>query len=796
MTAKKKRIGKATVNQAVAKNNRGVDWLHRTAFWGLALLLLFPPYFRGLFFAPEQEKALIFAALVFWLTFLWSWLRSGQKFLRGPLDYFALALPVVYILSSFVAVNKGLAIDEVIKNILYFLVYWSASRLIRNQEDVHKLLHVIYISAIGVALAGLATAAGIINIQDGFNVAQYGGFISSTFQYHNALATYLSAVFIIGTYFWYQSFSTTNTGQVFGDQGWFANLKVPNYLYACGNLLLLTVLLASKSRAGLLVFALVFAVYLLGAGSQRRFYMLLMTGGLSVVAYILSAKFISLVQESSNHGQAWLWIAGGILLVLAAQFLLSVIHNLLNSKWDDNPKKYLVAFASLIVMVIAAGLIWISGKPGFIDKITSFDFLWTAYHRMYYMESAMEMIKQRPILGWGGGGWQEAYEAFLNFRYTTRQAHSYYFQVGVETGFAGIAIVLGIWISYIALTCGIIRKYVNDMFRRQLIWLFLAIFLMIGGHALIDFDLSLSAITIVLWCVFGMTSALATPVESKSQLRQNSLKYLSPIVATVFMIIIFCVAGILAQANSLAETGYRFLSSNNADQGIEYIGKASSFNPYNSNYHMILSKAYANQDNPKIALVEAKMAVNQSKYSFNTRNNYIQIALVAGENSLAARENKRIYGLAPNDIEAYEEYAKNYLNLGIKELQSGNRNAAKEDLNKALDVSSLISRREKILSDIDKSLWEGPLLIETDRIYLVKGQAAYCLGMFSDSLGYLQQAAQTQNSDINGQALLWQALVQERKGNQLESNKLIDQINTLKPQLVQSYMTLKNIPVL
>jgi len=796
MTAKKKRIGKATVNQAVAKNNRGVDWLYRTAFWGLALLLLFPPYFRGLFFAPEQEKALIFAALVFWLTFLWSWLRSGQKFLRGPLDYFALALPVVYILSSFVAVNKGLAIDEVVKNILYFLVYWSASRLIRNQEDVHKLLHVIYISAIGVALAGLATAAGIINIQDGFNVAQYGGFISSTFQYHNALATYLSAVFIIGTYLWYQSFSTTNTGQVFGDQGWFANLKVPNYLYACGNLLLLTVLLASKSRAGLLVFALVFAVYLLGAGSQRRFYMLLMTGGLSVVAYILSAKFISLVQESSNHGQAWLWIAGGILLALAAQFLLSVIHNLLNSKWDDNPKKYLVAFASLIVMVIAAGLIWISGKPGFIDKITSFDFLWTAYHRMYYMESAMEMIKQRPILGWGGGGWQEAYEAFLNFRYTTRQAHSYYFQVGVETGFAGIAIVLGIWISYIALTCGIIRKYVNDMFRRQLIWLFLVIFLMIGGHALIDFDLSLSAITIVLWCVFGMTSALATPVESKSQLRQNSLKYLSPIVATVFMIIIFCVAGILAQANSLAETGYRFLSSNNADQGIEYIGKASSFNPYNSNYHMILSKAYANQDNPKIALVEAKMAVNQSKYSFNTRNNYIQIALVAGENSLAARENKRIYGLAPNDIEAYEEYAKNYLNLGIKELQSGNRNAAKEDLNKVLDVSSLISRREKILSDIDKSLWEGPLLKETDKIYLVKGQAAYCLGMFSDSLGYLQQAAQTQNSDINGQALLWQALVQERKGNKLESNKLIDQINTLKPQLVQSYMTLKNIPVL
>ncbi len=795
MTAKKKRIGKATVNQAVAKNNQKVDWLRKIAFWGLALLLFFPPYFRGLFFAPEQEKALMLATLVFWLTFLWRWLQNDLKFLRGPLDYVALALPLVYIISSFVAVNKGLAIDEVVKNILYFLVYWSASRLIRNQDDVHKLLHVIYISAIGVVLAGLATATGIINIQDGFNVSQYGGFISSTFQYHNALATYLSAVFFIGVYLWYQSFSIVNTGQVFETQSEFAKLKVLNYLYVCGNLLLLTVLLASKSRAGLLVFALVFVIYLLGMGSQKRFYILLMTGGLGTVAYVLSEKFIGLVLDG-NHGQAWLWIAGGILLALAAQMLLSVIHNMVNNKWSDNPKKYFVAFASLVTMVLVTGLIWLSGKHGFIDKITSFDFLWTAYHRMYYMESAIDMIKQRPILGWGGGGWQEAYEAFLNFRYTTRQAHSYYFQVGVETGLIGIAIVLGIWISYILRAYRLFRENISNMFRGQLTWLFFAMFFMIGGHALIDFDLSLSAITIVLWCVFGMTSALATHIKAKPQLQQNSLKNLSLVVATISMVIIFSIASILAQANSLADIGYKFFSSNNIVQGINYIEKASSFNPYNSNYHMVLSQAYANQGNPKIALIEAKMAVNQSKYSFTTRNNYIQIALAAGENDLAARENERIVELAPNNIKSYEDYARNYLNLGIKELQAGNREEARAHLNKALSVSNLLSQREKTLSNIDKSLWEGPLLTDTNVIYLVKGQVAYCLGMFSDSLGYLQQAAQTQNGEIKGQALLWEALVQERKGNQVESNKLIDQLNTLNPQLVQNYITLKNIPVL
>ncbi|MEW6273944.1 MAG: hypothetical protein AB1556_02355, partial [Bacillota bacterium] len=43
------------------------SWAYQAAFWGVALLLLLPPYFRGLFFATEQQRALILAAVVFWL---------------------------------------------------------------------------------------------------------------------------------------------------------------------------------------------------------------------------------------------------------------------------------------------------------------------------------------------------------------------------------------------------------------------------------------------------------------------------------------------------------------------------------------------------------------------------------------------------------------------------------------------------------------------------------------------------------------------------------------------------------
>ncbi|MBC7106660.1 MAG: polymerase, partial [Firmicutes bacterium] len=168
------------------------------AFWGLAALLFFPPYFRGLFFAPEQEWALVFGALVFWVAWLWKWGREDYEFLAHPLEYFMLALPAAYAAAAFVAVNRGLAVDEVVENILYFVAFWAVARLVTTEREADTLLTVVYLSATGVALAGLATAAGVIHIKDGF----VDGRIYSSFQYPNALASFLTAAFFLGVYLW------------------------------------------------------------------------------------------------------------------------------------------------------------------------------------------------------------------------------------------------------------------------------------------------------------------------------------------------------------------------------------------------------------------------------------------------------------------------------------------------------------------------------------------------------------------------------------------------------------------
>jgi hypothetical protein len=240
--------------------------IHSIAFWGLAILLFLPPYFRGLFFQPEQERALIFGAVIFWFAWLWKWSKRDNSFLSHPLDYFVLAFPAVYLVSAFQAANYGLAVDEVVKTTLYFLVYWLASRLVRDEKDITTILHVIYISAIGVALAGLATATGIINIKDGF----LNGRIYSSFQYPNALASYLALAVFLGLFFWLKN-GSLNLGSTIRDRNvlkllpaWLLRVRPYGYLYGAANFLLLAVLFGTRSRGGLLVTGTIFLVYLAG----------------------------------------------------------------------------------------------------------------------------------------------------------------------------------------------------------------------------------------------------------------------------------------------------------------------------------------------------------------------------------------------------------------------------------------------------------------------------------------------------------------------------------------------------
>jgi len=789
------------------KTPRSSEWefSHAVAFWGLAILLFLPPYFRGLFFQPEQERALIFAAVIFWIAWLWKWSKRDYSFLSGPLDYFALALPVVYIISAFTAVNKGLAVDEVVKNVLYFLTYWSASRLVRDEEDIHKLLHVIYISAIGVALAGLATATGIIHINDGF----LGGRIYSTFQYPNALASYLGAVSFIGMYLWYRSREFTAGAKIAGQAfltsslpAWLTNSNPWGCLYSCGNFLLLAVLLGTKSRGGLLVLGLVFLVYLAGLGARGRLAVTLHVALTAAAAYAGISKFIPLAMNKS-YNEAWIWILAGLAVVLVIQAVYRVIDRAVFAAWAGSPGKFNLAFAALAGLCTAAGIALLRGRADLWDKITSFSFLRSAVSRMDFVNDAVEMIKAKPLLGWGGGGWEEAYRSFQDYLYTSNEAHSHYFQVGVETGIPGILVILGIWASFLYIAHRLYHGSKGDDATRSLVWVIAAAAVSVGLHAAIDFDLSLSALTLVTWTMFGIASGMAAragkagqPVPRKKRAGTRPPNYTPLVLASLASILVMAPALLLAQSHSYVRQAGQYLQAQQIDKGLAYLEKAAACNPYKADFRVPLSQIYRVRSEHEKSLAQALRAVELSPYNAQLRFNLADTYIAAGRFAPAVEQAEKAVELSPFQQHLYEMLSERYFIIGYKAIEQGDRQEARECLLKAGQLPDKLKAVMDDLPEHYKKMWIGQKLYPSHAVLFNAGAAKYQLGDYSQAEKYLQAAAKSADKNIKGNALLWLALAADKQGQPARAGELLKQAGELVPDAELKYNRISKMPVL
>ncbi len=812
MTTGKKKRGKkqATLAETQSRDPKQIrqkdefDPLHQVAFWGLALLLFFPPYFRGLFFAPEQEKALIFATLVFWLAFLWRWLKRDYKFMRGPLDWFALALPLVYIITSFTAVNKGLAIDEVVKNILYFMTYWSVSRLVRNREDVHRILHVIYASAIGVALAGLAAATEIIHINDGF----LHGRIYSSFQYPNALASYLAAVSLLGFYFWQHSSDYTVgknlAGRSTGLPEWLVKSNPWGYLYACGNFLLLAVLIGTKSRGGLLVFSLVLIIYLLGLGARNRLATTLHAGVTGGLAAICITKFIPLAM-AKHYNPAWVWMLAGLVLAITWQALFrQVIEKFILARWQ--PGQFNLAFGVLAGITLVAVAVFLRSVGDIWEKVVAFFQDYSAVTRMDFVNDAIEMIMQKPLLGWGGGGWREAYRSFQDYLYNSNEVHSYYFQVGVETGLLGLLAVAGIWLSFMYYCFRIYRQRQNNPAAFQFACLMLACFLTIAGHALIDFDLSLSALTMVLWAFFGLTGATLRLQENnaeqqaeapKPKRRTGQIPAAAPLViASTTALLVIIPAIILAQSHASAQQASRFFQIQQVEKGLEYLEKAVTQNPFNADFRVTLSQVYRARSEHDKAIEQAMRAVELSPFNSQCRVNLADVYISAEKYESGIEQAEKAVELAPLQRQWYEMLAERYFIAGYLNLEKGNKEEAKTYLRQAAALPDKMQVFMDNVSEENLKMWKGPKIVPEHKIWFNSGAAKYLLGDYNNSDADLQKAAKSKDNNIKSRALIWRAMVAEKKGQKQKVRNLLNQAEKLNKDARQQYDQLKKLPVL
>lgn len=794
----KAREGSKTAKNLAAAPDKKWDIYHAIAFWGLAVLLFLPPYFRGLFYAPEQERALIFAAVLFWFAWLWKWGRRDYSFISHPLDYFVLAIPVVYIISAFQAANYGLAVNEVVKTTLYFVVYWLSSRLVRNENDIVTILQVIYISAIGVALAGLGAASELINIRDGY----IHGRIYSTYQYPNALASFLAAATFIGLYLWRSAGLSNPLVMEEGtkSQGIFARLiisKYNKYLYAIGNFLLMAVFFGTRSQGGFLVFSFVLILFMFGLPRVERIPVLIHTIFAGITSIFVIWLFLSSVRNE-NTGMALLWVFAGLVLAVAGQTLFNIIEKEGLFHWIAAHKNIIVTAVLVVAVATSIGIgIYISGHSETVKNLVEEIRMRNAAERMYFFKDALKMFRERPVIGWGGGGWQEAYRSFQGYLYNASLVHGHYFQVLVEAGIIGILAMLGMWASFLYACHRLYHGAKNG--TRFLVLTITITAVLIGLHAVIDFNLSLSALAMVLWAMFGLARGIGIysgpGAEDNRARAKTPLKYHVLVIVSAVSVLAVLFTATLAASGAYAKQSSNYLKNQNINQGIKSIQKAIDNNPLNADYHSNLARIYKELGLYNEAISEGQAALSLSKYDVERYSNLTNL-MIAGKKDNADVVNyaEKTLSMAPYNIECYELLSKAYFTAGYNELVSGNQAAAKQYFEQVLMVPGRIKARMDSLGEQEKRLWKDARpMSNTPMVKLNVGKTQYILGLWPEAEDNLYSALEAEES--RGEAALWLSVMKNGQGQEESAKALLDQANQLVPKLVQDYEAIKSLRI-
>lgn len=765
----------------------GSRGLYGAALAGLLLLLFYPPFFRGLFFPVEQRWSLILATLLFVLTWFWKFSRRDFTFLRHPLEYAAFGLVLVYVASGvFYPASRGLALAEISKVVLYFFVFWMIVQLGTGPGPRSLILHSLYFSGLGVALAGLLTATEVIFIKDGF----LGGRFYSTLQYPNALAAYMMGNLFLGFYLWGRADNRLRLA------------------YAAGNYLLLVVFLGTGSRGAFLVLPVVLALYFLLAPAGLRlscFAHFLATG---LAALIANYRFIPLALSKDYLG-SWTWFFLGLGTALALQLVLAGAGKIVPSA-----RLRAAIAAALIILALGGGYAYNSPYAGEAVGAAGPTIGWekilpapiarrvqdisletrSSRERVEWTRDALSMLRERPLLGYGGGGWEAAYRQYQRYAYHSTQVHNYYAQLAVETGIIGVVVLAALWVSFFLSAYRLYRR--GSVRERLLTASLLAAALSLGLHAALDFDLALGAVSILLWSCWGLSRSLERetfPLRDRSTAYDWAslrIKYGAAVVLAALVIVLF--SGSFLAGNASARAAIAALHNGNIPLATAKLEEARSYDPFTVSYAVDLAALYLRQDRPDEAEKVILEALSHEPYNYLLKVRQGEVYWTQGKipEAVAALEEAR--DLAPWMAATWESLAKIYVAGGMRYLQYGQPAEARELFAAAAGLKAEVEGRLEMLGDLRELhvVGRGGLTLTPALLFEV-AKAQYFLGRPEEAGDNLEVVLKDKN--LESEARVWQALLAHRQGQEDRVKEILGELVEKNPALGERFNQLKSL---
>ncbi|HHW62089.1 MAG TPA: hypothetical protein GX404_09320 [Syntrophomonadaceae bacterium] len=623
-------------------------WLPLILFIAVAVLIFYPPFFRGLFFKEDMFITHIITGIIFIAVWVEKIYRHDYRFLHTPLDWVIFAYAGTYLLALIGAVHPGDAMYGFLRVLNYFMVYWLLTQVVKNYRDYENILRVLLAAGVGVAAIGILAAVGLSQYPSAFD----GRVILSTLQYPNTTAAYLAVLTIVGLTLWVKEQNLTR-----------------QIIYAIANFLMILVVLCSLSKGAWLIFVVGLIILLIGLPGIYRWKSFYGMGFMFVSAALVYSKFFPAIQGNEGRASDLLLILLGLLIVLIGQLLWQGLEALFRRKGLP----LLVGSLVLLCVIGIGGLFWAPGSDAepllnesVKNELTRFtDFTDTSWvSRADFNRWGWAIVKDHPIIGTGAGGWNALYHQYQDYQAWTTEVHNHFMQVWVEAGTLGLLAFLAIWISFIMIAIRTHRRLIEQMEAGEaeasshliMLWGTFAGALALGIHAAMDFDLSLSAISMLLWTLFALVNQMGSWEGVQTDLQQLKLPAWADVsiaVVLAFVIIITgsCYASAHSAATRAADHMQKLSQSKNQQEQVEhlrqaalYYEKANSLDNNDAGYkadlaniYTIVYEAQVQQQGPQAAPIRQRIIelVQQGEkiapYDTKVRNSLLNTCAKIGD---------------------------------------------------------------------------------------------------------------------------------------------------------------------
>ncbi|HEX3031538.1 MAG TPA: O-antigen ligase family protein [Bacillota bacterium] len=697
---------KTTYNASMLDKNNSHNNVKQYFFLFLLFLLVwYPPYFRGMFFDYETMYFHMASAIAF-IVFLFTRPKSVLKRPTAIMDYAGFGLVLAYALSTIVAVNTRTAVGEALKVLNYFMVYIMVAYGVRNFREINWLTFVLYLSGLGVAVRGLAAAYGIWE----YNGAFLEGMIYSTLQYHNATAIFLGAASILGFYL------------VARQENILAKI-----LLSASNYIIFMAMFGAVSRGATLVYVVVIIPFVLGMPKGFRVQTIFNVIFLLLSMFLTSNKVLAYTPELTI-GMHLLWVTMGIAVNALGQLAIKFMAGL--SIWNNRKAMVSGALAITLVVVVVGALQAEKLVPAhMISRFQNVNFeSHTVQERLTFYKDALKLIGERPVIGYGGGGWNATYRKYQTYNYNSTEVHNHFLQTWIDAGTLGFILFLALWIGLLVSGHKIYHKSESTE-DRALIWTIVFAAVAIGLHSAGDFSMSLGSVCILLWALFGavrggerieaLGKLTSKEVKTRSlnqeaqQAVWTGLQIAGAVLAIAFLVFAINLSD-AAESEQLAQDAY---NKKDLEGTIANFEKAAESDPYESKYNFYLGQLYQgkamqtkSQEDMQKSLEYAERGTELNSgdpqgYFFLT-----QAYFSAGNYAEGVKAAEEAQKLIPLRQEGYTTLAQAYAVAGNALLQQGQNDKAREMFDKALGVPKMIEKLNAEMSPFTKKMWNPPLL--------------------------------------------------------------------------------------